>query len=96
MLALACGVFDLLGVAVSGGMFVVPLYAFLTTTVPKAETAPTIAANNIVNSGLMVAATLLLTVAVMLGVTVADSLLIVAAASTVAAWLGWKLHLACD
>ena len=47
-------VLDLLGVAMAGGMFVVPLYAFLTTTVPKAETARTIAANNIVNSGLMV------------------------------------------
>ena len=89
-------VFDLLGVAVAGGMFVVPLYAFLTTTVPKAETARTIAANNIVNSGLMVVATLILAVAVRLGVTVADSLLIVAMASVVAAWLGWKLHLACD
>ena len=44
-------VVDLLGVAVAGGMFVVPLYAFLTTTVPKSETARTIAANNIVNSG---------------------------------------------
>jgi MFS family permease len=89
-------VLDLLGVAVAGGMFVVPLYAFLTTTVPKAETARTIAANNIVNSGLMVAATLVLTAAVQAGVTVADSLLIVALASLVAAWLGWKLHLACD
>jgi MFS family permease len=89
-------VLDLLGVAIAGGMFVVPLYAFLTTTVPKAETARTIAANNIVNSGLMVAATLVLTIAVQAGVTVADSLLIVAVASVVAAWLGWKLHLACD
>jgi len=87
---------DLLGVAISGGMFVVPLYAFLTTTVPKSETARTIAANNIVNSGLMVLATLILTAAVLLGVTVADSLLIVAVASVMAAWLGWKLHLACD
>ena len=89
-------VIDLLGVAVAGGMFVVPLYAFLTTTVSKAETARTIAANNIVNSGLMVAATLILTAAVSMGVTVADSLLIVASASVVSAWLGWKLHLACD
>ncbi len=89
-------VLDLLGVAIAGGMFVVPLYAFLTTTVPKAETARTIAANNIVNSGLMVAATLILTIAVQMGVTVGDSLLIVAMASVVAAWLGWKLHLACD
>ena len=35
----------LLGVAISGGMYVVPLYAFLTTTVPKTETARTVAAN---------------------------------------------------
>ncbi len=89
-------VLDLLGVAIAGGMFVVPLYAFLTTTVPKSETARTIAANNIVNSGLMVAATLILTVAVQAGVTVGDSLLIVAIGSVIAAWLGWKLHLACD
>ena len=89
-------VVDLLGVAISGGMFVVPLYAFLTTTVPKSETARTIAANNIINSGLMVAATLILTAAVQLGVTVADSLLIVAGATVISAWLGWKLHLACD
>jgi len=89
-------VVDLLGVAIAGGMFVVPLYAFLTTTVPKSETARTIAANNIVNSGFMVFATLILTIAVQLGVTVGDSLLIVAVASVFAAWLGWKLHLACD
>ncbi|MEA1073066.1 MFS transporter [Sphingomonas sp. LY29] len=89
-------VLDLLGVAIAGGMFVVPLYAFLTTTVPPSETARTVAANNIVNSGFMVAATLVLTGAVILGVTVADSLLIVAVSSVIAAWLGWKLHLACD
>jgi MFS family permease len=89
-------VLDLFGVAVAGGMFVVPLYAFLTTTVAKSETARTIAANNIVNSGLMVAATLILTAAVQLGVTVADSLLIVAVASVIAALLAWKLHRACD
>lgn len=90
-------VIDLLGVAIAGGMFVVPLYAFLTTTVPKSETARTIAANNIVNSGFMVAASAILAVAVgYFEVTVADSLLIVAFASIVAAWLGWKLHLACD
>ena len=77
-------------------MFVVPLYAFLTTTVAKSETARTVAANNIVNSGFMVLATLILTLAVQLGVTVADSLLIVAIASVIAAWLGWLLHKACD
>ena len=96
--ALGMGLFvlDLLGVAIAGGMFVVPLYTFLTTTVAKSETARTVAANNIVNSGLMVLATLILTAAVQLGVTVADTLLIVAVASIIAAWLGWLLHKACD
>ncbi|HEY6072665.1 MAG TPA: MFS transporter [Anaerolineales bacterium] len=89
-------VFDLLGIAIAGGMFVVPLYAFLTTTVPKSETARTVAANNIVNSGAMVVATLMLTGLVLVGVSVAETLFLVALGSIVAAWLGWKLHLACD
>ncbi len=87
---------DLLGVATAGGMFVVPLYAFLTTTVPKAETARTVAANNIVNSGAMVASTLLIAGAVALGVTVPQTLLIVAVGSIGAAAIAWRLHLACD
>ena len=88
--------FDLFGVAVAGGMFVVPLYAFLTTTVPKSETARTVAANNIVNSGAMVVSALLLTGLVQAGVSVGETLLLVAVASPVAAWIAWKLHLACD
>jgi predicted MFS family arabinose efflux permease len=88
--------FDLFGVAVSGGMFVVPLYAFLTTTVHKSETARTVAANNIVNSGGMVFAALLLTVLVQVGVSVEGTLLLVSVASLGAAWIAWKLHLACD
>jgi hypothetical protein len=87
---------DLFGVAVSGGMFVVPLYAFLTTTVPKSETARTVAANNIVNSGAMVLSAMLLTGLVLAGVSVAGTLLLVVAASPIAAWISWKLHLACD
>ena len=88
--------FDLFGVAVAGGMFVVPLYAFLTTTVPKSETARTVAANNIVNSGAMVLSAIILTGLVLAGVSVAGTLLMVAIASPVAAWISWKLHLACD
>jgi MFS family permease len=88
--------FDLFGVAVSGGMFVVPLYAFLTTTVPKSETARTVAADNIVNSGAMVLAAILLTGLVLVGVSVEETLLIVSVASIGAAWIAWKLHLACD
>ena len=87
---------DLLGVAIAGGIFVVPLYAFLTTTVAKAQTARTVAANNIVNSGAMVTATLVLATLVHLGVSVAETLLIVALASLGASYLAWKLHKACD
>jgi len=86
----------LLGVAISGGMFVVPLYAFLTTTVPKSETARTVAANNIVNSGAMVIGSLLAFALSSLGIGPVGQLLLVAAMCLVAAWLGWKLHLACD
>ncbi len=88
--------FDLLGVAIAGGMFVVPLYAFLTTTVAKSETARTVAANNIVNSGAMVLAAVILFILVHIGVSVAGTLLMVSVASIIAAWLAWKLHLACD
>jgi MFS family permease len=87
---------DLFGVALSGGMFVVPLYAFLTTTVPKSETARTVAANNIVNSGAMVLAALVLSAMVQMGVSVEETLLLVAVSSLGAAWLAWKLHKACD
>jgi MFS family permease len=86
----------LLGVAVTGGMFVVPLYAFLTTTVPKTETARTVAANNIVNSGAMVIGSLLAFGLSSLGVGPVGQLNMVAAMCLVSAWLGWKLHLACD
>jgi MFS family permease len=86
----------LFGIAVTGGMFVVPLYAFLTTTVPKDETARTVAANNIVNSGAMVIGSLSVLGLTALGVTVLHALLLVAAMCLIAAWLAWRLHLACD
>jgi MFS family permease len=86
----------LLGVAITGGMFVVPLYAFLTTTVPKTETARTVAANNIVNSGAMVIGSLIAFALSSMSVGPTGQLLLVAAMCIIAAWLGWKLHLACD
>jgi len=86
----------LLGVAISGGMFVVPLYAFLTTTVPKTETSRTVAANNIVNSGAMVVGSLMAIGLNVAGIGPTSQLLLVAAMCLISAWLGWKLHLACD
>ncbi len=86
----------LLGVATFGGMFVVPLYAFLTTTVEKCEAARTVAANNIVNSGAMVLGSLAAVGLSLAGVGVVDQLLMVSAMTLVSAWLAWKLHRACD
>ncbi len=86
----------LAGVAIFGGMFVVPLYAFLTTTVDISQTARTIAANNVVNSGCMVLGALAALGLSLIGVTTTQQLLMVAAMCLVAAWLGWQLHKACD
>jgi len=81
----------LLGIAICGGMFVVPLYAFLTTFVPKSQTARTIAANNIVNSGAMVVGSLATGVMTLMGVAVAQQLLAVSLCCVASAWLGYLL-----
>ncbi|AUW57398.1 MFS transporter [Sphingobium sp. SCG-1] len=86
----------LLGVATFGGMFVVPLYAFLTTTVEKCEAARTVAANNIVNSGAMVAGSVIAIGLTMAGMAPVNQLVLVAAMCPVSAWLAWRLHKACD
>jgi predicted MFS family arabinose efflux permease len=86
----------LLGIAVTGGMFVVPLYAFLTTTVEVDHTARTVAANNIVNSGAMVFGAGLAMGLAALGLPVQDALASVSALCLVAALLAWRLHLACE
>lgn len=86
---------SLFGISFAGGAFVVPLYAFLTTTVRKSEAARTVAANNIVNSGAMVAGSLLAISLSLFGIGVADQLLLAAAMCIVSAWLGWRLHKAC-
>ena len=83
---------SLLGIAVTGGMFVVPLYAFLTTFVDKSQTARTIAANNIVNSGAMVIGSLLAVGLSAAGVAIVDQLLLSAAMCLVSAWIGQKLY----
>jgi MFS family permease len=81
----------LLGIAVSGGMFVVPLYAFLTTFVEKSQTARTIAANNIVNSGAMVVGALFAGLLSLIGLAVVKQLLVVAVCCLLPAWFGYVL-----
>ncbi|KTT68941.1 MFS transporter [Sphingomonas endophytica] len=86
----------LLGVAVFGGMFVVPLYAFLTTTVTKDHTARTVAANNVVNAGAMTVGSLAVGALTATGVTPSQLLLVVAGMCVISAIIAQRLHRACD
>lgn len=87
---------DLAGIAITGGMFVVPLYAFLTTTVDQSETSRTVAANNIVNSGAMVIGSVGILGVTAAGVSVVDAIWVLVATALVSAIAAWRLHKACD
>ncbi len=82
---------SLLGIAIAGGMFVVPLYAFLTTFVDKTQTSRTIAANNIVNSGAMVIGSLLASGLSAAGVSIVNQVLLSAVMCIYSAHLARKL-----
>ncbi|UVI38578.1 MFS transporter [Qipengyuania spongiae] len=84
----------LLGIAIAGGMFVVPLYAFLTTRARPDQAARVIAANNIVNSGAMVGGSVLAMGLSMAGVEITEQLLMTAGMCLVSAWLGRRLLVA--
>jgi MFS family permease len=79
-------------IAIGGGMFVVPLYAFLTTKVEPSAASRAVAANNIVNSGAMVIGSVLAGMLGSAGIPLAEQLLLSAAMCIVSAWLGWMLY----
>ena len=85
---------SLLLVAIFGGMFVVPLYAFLTTKVDRSQASRTVAANNIVNSGAMVAGSVFALALSAIGIPLAEQVLLSAAMCLGSAWLGRRLHVA--
>ena len=82
----------LLGIAIAGGMFVVPLYAFLTTCVDRSLTARTIAANNVVNSLAMVLGAVLAISLSAFGVKIVQQLLLSAVMCLISAWLAFLLY----
>jgi MFS family permease len=82
----------LLLIAVSGGMFVVPLYAFLTTKCDPAQAARMVAANNIVNSGAMVVGSLIAGGLSAAGIPLVEQLLLSALMCLVSAWLAGVLY----
>jgi predicted MFS family arabinose efflux permease len=82
---------SLLAIAIAGGFFVVPLYAFLTTRSKPDAAARTIAANNIVNSGAMVGGSLVSLILGLLGVDVIEQVLMSAVMCLISAYLARNL-----
>lgn len=76
---------DLLGLAICGGLFVVPLYAILQHRAPEDRRSRVIAANNIANAALVVAGAVLSAVALALGAGLAGLFMGMAIASAVVA-----------
>jgi MFS family permease len=82
----------LLLIAIAGGMFVVPLYAFLTTKCDPSVAARMVAANNIVNSGAMVIGSLIAAALSAAGIPIVEQVLLSAAMCLVSAWLAVRLY----
>lgn len=83
---------NLLLIAVAGGMFVVPLYAFLTTRVDKSEASRSVAANNFVSSVFMVLGAGVAGVLGYFGIPLEEQLLFSLVLCLLSAQLARKLH----
>jgi MFS family permease len=83
---------NLLLIAVAGGMFVVPLYAFLTTRVDKSEASRSVAANNFVSSVFMVVGAGVAGALGFLGIPLQEQLLVSLILCLLSAQVVRKLH----
>lgn len=83
---------NLLLIAVAGGMFVVPLYAFLTTRVEKSEASRSVAANNFISSVFMVVGAGVAGALGFFGIPLQEQLLISLILCVFSAQLARKLH----
>ena len=83
---------NLLLIAVAGGMFVVPLYAFLTTRVDKSEASRSVAANNFISSVFMVVGAAVAGALGFFGIPLQEQLLLSLALCVFSASLARKLH----
>ena len=83
---------NLLLIAVAGGMFVVPLYAFLTTRVDKSEASRSVAANNFISSIFMVVGAGVAGALGLLGIPLEEQLLLSLILCVFSASLARKLH----
>lgn len=83
---------NLLLIAVAGGMFVVPLYAFLTTKVDKSEASRSVAANNFISSIYMVGGAGVASALGFFGIPLEEQLLVSLVLCLLSARLAKKLH----
>jgi MFS family permease len=83
---------NLLLIAVAGGIFVVPLYAFLTTRVDKSEASRSVAANNFVSSVFMVVGAGVAGALGFLGIPLQEQLLVSLILCLLSAQVVRKLH----
>jgi hypothetical protein len=81
---------DLFGIAVSGGVFVVPLYALLQAASEPQRRAQTIAANNVINAAAMVVASVATMGLLAAGVSVAALFLLTGSLTLAVALLLWR------
>jgi len=82
---------DLFGIALFGGVFVVPLYALLQVASDESVRARTIAANNVVNAAAMVLAAVATVALVAAGVTVPGLFLVTGIATLAVAGIFWRI-----
>jgi MFS family permease len=85
---------DLLGIAASGGVFVLPLYALLQTAGDQHRRARAIGANNVVNAAAMVLSALAVIALLAVGVSVPGLFLLTGLATFGVAALFWRLRAA--
>ena len=81
----------LLMIAIAGGMFVVPLYAFLTTKVDPSQASRSVAANNLVSSLFMTVGAIFAAVMGLTGVPLSEQLLVNLVLCVASAALGYTL-----
>ncbi len=81
---------DLFGIAVSGGVFVVPLYTLLQTASGRERRAQAIAANNVVNAAAMVVAAVATMGLIAAGVSVPELFLLTGGLTVVVAFQMWR------
>lgn len=76
---------DMMGIAIAGGIYIVPLYAILQARSPKSQVSRFIASNNIMNALFMVTSSVVTVVLFAIGFTVPEVFLVIAALSLIVA-----------